>query len=178
MSLKNPLNNDTGISVERGTSLSGKGRFGYFTKCLFFEVLPTAFATQKYHSFGVWSIGSSQSRRKPNPKDLLPFAHLSKVDLKLPQTIWGAQVWSCSAGFTPNYVWHTFLTKLVIFNRFLTMVKFLQIKQNASRLFKCFCGIISLYSCFFFNLHTLKQIVDVYRKNSSYVLFYKMISSH
>lgn len=45
MPLKNPLNTDTGISVECGTSVTAKGRLGCFIKCLFLEVIPTAFDT-------------------------------------------------------------------------------------------------------------------------------------
>ena len=52
MLLKNALNTDTGISVECGTSVIAKGRFGYSIKCSFFEVIPTALAAQTYHSVG------------------------------------------------------------------------------------------------------------------------------
>ena len=52
------------------------------------------------------------------------------------QTIRGAQVLSCSSSFTPKYVWYTLLMKSVIFGLFFTVVKFPQIQQNASGLFK------------------------------------------
>ena len=176
MSLKNPFNSDTAISVEYGTSLIVKRRFGYFIKCLFFEVIPTAFSTQKYHSVGVWSFIFSESIEKPNPNDLSPFAHLSQKSwiAMTTKSIRSPSLILLCRFYSEVCVTH-FFNKI---SDFQPIFDYSKISTNASRLFKYFSNIISSLVLFFFTLHTLKEFVYAYWKNVWYVFLYKKISSY